>query len=159
MLFLIKKIFQCILYFREDLIFVFNYFHLKIVNTNSPNLFEKLSFESYDDNFPIKKPQIIKANLTIPVHIPVPRKVADRYNPLILPPILHDFPDNYYKFLPRFDGENNNITTEKHIQGFENYMDLFEIDEDDIKIILFALSLQNRIKSWFKNLLNASISQ
>ena len=88
----------------------------------------------------------------------MPYKVTDIYKPLILPPKLHDFPNNDYKCLPRFDGENNNITTQKHIQGFDNYLDLFEIDEDDVKIRLFALSFQNRIKSWFKNLPNASIS-
>ena len=92
------------------------------------------------------------------MHIILPCKVLDRYNPLILPHILHDFPDNYYKFLLRFDGKNNNITAKKHIQGFENYLDLFEIDEDDVRIILFYLSLQNIIKIWFKNLPNASIS-
>jgi len=157
MFFLIKKFFQCILYFIEDLRLVFSYFPLKFVSNNSPNLFEQLSYESNDDHFPIKKPQIIKTDLTIPVHIPVPYKVPDRYKPLILPPILHDFPKKYYKYLPRFDGENG-ITAQKHIQGFENYLDLFEIDEDDVKIRLFSLSLQNRIKSWFKNLPNASIS-
>ena len=54
--------------------------------------------------------------------------------------------------------KNNKITTQKHIQSFENYMDLFEIDEDDVRIRVFALSLQNRTKIWFKNLPNASIS-
>ena len=146
MFFLIKKVFQCILYFIEDLRLVFNDFPLKIVNNNSPNLFEHLSSESNDDHFPIKKPKVIKTDLTIHVHILVPNKVPDRYKPLILPPILHDFPKKYYKYLPRFDGENG-ITAQKHIQGFENYLDLFEIDEDDVKIRLFALSLQNRIKS------------
>ena len=140
MFFLIKKFFQCILYFLEDLRLIFNYFPLKIVSNNSPNLFEQISYESNDDHFPIKKPQIIKTDLTIPVHIPMPYKVPDRYKPLILPPILHDFPKKYYKYLPRFDGENG-ITAQKHIQGFENYLDLFDINEDDVKIKLFALSL------------------
>ena len=80
------------MYFIEDLRLVFNYFPLKIINNISPNLFEQLSSESNDDHFPIKKPQIIKIDLTIPVHIPVPYKVPDRYKPLILLPILHDFP-------------------------------------------------------------------
>ena len=78
MFFLIKKVFQRILYFREDIRLVFNYFPLKIVNTNSPNPFKKLSFESYDDNFPINKPKIIKTDHTIFVYIPVPCKVPDK---------------------------------------------------------------------------------
>ena len=104
MFFLIKKNFQCILYFREYLRLVLNYFPSEIVSTNSPNPFEHLSSESYDDNFLIKKPQIINTDLTIPVHILVPCKVPDRYKPLILPPILHDFPHNYHIYLPKFDG-------------------------------------------------------
>ena len=63
MFFLIKKVFQCILYFIEDLRLVFNYFPLKIVSNNFPNVFEHLSSESNDDNFPIKKLQIIKTDL------------------------------------------------------------------------------------------------
>ena len=57
-----------------------------------------------------------------------------------------------------FDGENGNITAKKHIQGFENYLDLFENDEDDVSIRIFALSLQSKVKCWFKNLPIASIS-
>jgi len=93
---------------------------LKIENLYTPYPFEQHSSESYDDHFPIKKSQIIKNDLTIPVHIPVPCKVPDRYKPLILPRTLHDFPDNYYKYLPRFDGEDGKINAQKYIQGFEN---------------------------------------
>ena len=56
MFFPIKNFFQCILYFREDLRLVLNCFPLKIVNTSSPNPFEQISYETYDDHFPIKKP-------------------------------------------------------------------------------------------------------
>ena len=31
-----------------------------------------------------------------------------RYKPLQLPPILHDFPMRYYKYLPKFDGDPKN---------------------------------------------------
>lgn len=131
---------------------------MKIVNVNSPYPFEQLSSETYDDHLPINKPQVIKNNLTIHVCILIPCKVSDSYKSLTLPPILHDFRDNYYKYLPNFDGENGNITAEKHIQVFESYLDLFEIDEDDVSIRLFSLYLQSKVKSWFKNLPIASIS-
>ena len=139
MFFLINKVFQCILYFREDFRLIFYYFPLKSVDIKSPYTFEQNSYNSYEDHFPIEKPQTIKTNLTILVHIPIPCKVPDRYKPLILPPTLHVFPNNYHKYLPRFDGEDDKITAQKHIQSFENYLDLFEIDEDDVRIRLFAL--------------------
>ena len=37
-------------------------------------------------------------------------------------------------------------------------MDLFEIDEDDVRIMIFSISLESKVKIWFKNLPIASIS-
>lgn len=90
------------------------------------------------------------------IHTPTPCKIPDRYKPLMLPHILHDFHESYYKYLPRFDGEYGNITTEIHIYIFESFLDLFEVDEDDVSIRIFALSLQGKAKEWFKNLPVAS---
>jgi hypothetical protein len=88
---------------------------------------------------------------------PVPAKVPVRYQPLDLLPILHDLPVNYINNLPRFDGENANITAEKHIQSLEDFLDLFEVEEDDVCIRMFALSLGGKVKDWFRNLPAASI--
>ena len=88
---------------------------------------------------------------------PVPAKIPDKYKPLDLPPILHDLPANYTNNLPRFDGENVNITAEKHIQRFEDFLDLYEVEDDDVCIRMFSLSLQGKVKNWFRNLPSASI--
>jgi hypothetical protein len=88
---------------------------------------------------------------------PVLAKVPDRYKPLDLPPILHDLPVNYINNLPRFDGENEKITAEKHIQNLEDFLDLYEVEDDDVYIRMFALSLGGKVKDWFKNLPAASI--
>jgi hypothetical protein len=88
---------------------------------------------------------------------PVLAKVPDRYKPLDLPPILHDLPVNYINNLPRFDGENEKITAEKHIQNLEDFLDLYEVEDDDVCIRMFALSLGGKVKDWFKNLPAASI--
>ena len=55
-----------------------------------------------------------------------------QYKPLQLPPILHDFPTKHYKYLPKFDGESKDFTAEKHLQTFEYFSDLFEIEHDDV---------------------------
>jgi hypothetical protein len=88
---------------------------------------------------------------------PVLAQVPDRYKPLELPPILHDLPVNYINNLPRFDGENEKITAEKHVQNLEDFLDLYEVEDDDVYIRMFALSLGGRVKDWFKNLPAASI--
>jgi hypothetical protein len=88
---------------------------------------------------------------------PISAKIPDRYKPLDLPPIIHDFPANYNNKMPRFDGENVNITAEKHIQRFEDFLELYEVEYDDVYIRMFALSLQGKVKKWFKNLPAASI--
>ena len=75
-----------------------------------------------------------------------------RYKPLELPPFLHDFPAKYYKYLPKFDGEFENLTAEKHVQAFEYFSDLFEIEHDNVCMHTFALSLQGDAKVWFKHL-------
>ena len=93
-----------------------------------------------------------------PALLPIPIKFPDRYKPLVLPPILHDLPANFINNLPRFDGENSNITTKNHIQNLGDFLDLFEVGEDDVHIRNFSLSLQGKVKSWFKDLPTASIS-
>jgi hypothetical protein len=82
---------------------------------------------------------------------PIPVKIPSRYKPLYLPPILHDLPINYTNNMPRFDGENV-VTTKKHIQSLEDFLDLFEVEDDDVYIRMFFLLLQGKFKDWFKNL-------
>ena len=89
--------------------------------------------------------------------LPIPTKLSERYKPLIFPPILQALPANLANKLPRFDGEDSKVTAEEHIQNLENLLDLFEIEEDDVHIRMFALSLQGKNKSWFKDLPAASI--
>ena len=88
---------------------------------------------------------------------PIPEKIPNRYKPLDLPYILHDLPVNYNNNLHRFDGENANITVEKHIHRFEDFLDLYEVEDDDVYIKMFSLSLQGKVKNWFKNLPATSI--
>jgi hypothetical protein len=114
--------------------------------------------ETHVDQIQPEEPQEIKSSFTSHVHTPTLVNIPDRYKPLILPPILHYFLVNYYKYIPRFDGEYGNIIAEKHIQGFENFLDLFEVEENDVCIRCFSLSLHDIDKEWFKSLSVASIS-
>ena len=132
--------------------FIFNYFFPS--HDPDPDHTTKI----YEEHVQPDEPQEVKPSVTTIVHTPTPIKNQDIYKPLVLPPILHDFPANYFHYIPRFDGEYGYITTEKHIQGFENYLDLFEVEKSDVSIRIFALSLQSRAKKWYKDLPVASIS-
>ena len=157
----VKKDLRSILYLRKDLRLACDSFPWKIVNTKYLHAFDldlDPSSRSYDDHLQTDEPQETKTDSIAFVYTPTPCKIPDRYKPLILPPISHAFPKNHYLYLPRFDGECDNITAERHVLNFESFLDLFEVDEEDVSIRLFPLSLQGKVKSWFKTLPNASIS-
>jgi hypothetical protein len=88
----------------------------------------------------------------------VPSKIQERYSPLKLPSILHEFPLKHYKYLPRFDGELDGHSTVKHIQIFENFIDIFEIEHDDVSMRAFSQSLQGDAKALFIHFHPQSIS-
>jgi len=106
----------------------YDYFPLKITNTKYLHAFDldqDPSLESYGDRLQTDEPQEIKNNSTSFAYTPIPCKIPDRYKPLILPPISHAFPKNHYLYLPRFDGECDNITAERHVLNFESFLGLF----------------------------------
>lgn len=113
-------------YEKYDQIFYSAY--LKTVNTEFPFDFDQaqdLLPKNYTYPFQDNEPQEIKTDPIAFVHTPTPCKIIDIYKPLILPHILCAFPENYYKYLPRFDGEYGIITDEKQIQSFEIFLNLF----------------------------------
>jgi hypothetical protein len=51
-----------------------------------------------------------------------------------------------------FDGEPDATTTEKHIKGFNHFIDFFDIHHDDVCMRAFSQSLKGDTKQWFKHL-------
>ena len=51
----------------------------------------------------------------------------------------------HYKYLPKFDGESKDFTAEKHLEAFEYFYDLFEIEHDDFFMRNFSQFLQGRM--------------
>jgi len=157
MFFLFHKILLCILYFKDDFMSDFYEFPLKNFVEKPPCTLEQQPSNAVEDHHTAKEEPKIVPSLPIPIHTLVPRKVPERYKPLILPLVLNPLPANHPEYLPRFDGENG-ITAQKHIQAFEDYHNIYEVEDEDVSLRLFSLSLQGEVRTWFKALPEASIS-
>jgi hypothetical protein len=134
---------------------------LKVVHAyphSITNFDKKNSSGLCDDHDQVDEPHEAKADISPPVLAPMSSKTQHRYTPLKLPQVLHDFPPKYYEYLHVFDGEIDGISAEKHIQGFEHFVDLFEIDHDDVCMRVFSQSLKGDTKDWFKHLYPETIS-
>ena len=66
--------------------------------------------------------------------------MAVKFAPLAFPIVLHDLPLNYSHKISLYDGEII-FTTRQHMDRFEDFIDLEEVDHDDANMRLFARSL------------------
>jgi hypothetical protein len=82
--------------------------------------------------------------------------MATIFSPLSLPDQLHDFPQNYNQRIKLYDVEGN-ASSQKHLDWFNDFFDLEEVDHEDKKMRLFVQSLLGEVRKWFKALQVASI--
>jgi hypothetical protein len=61
----------------------------------------------------------------------------NRYKPLKLPSILHDLPPKIFKYLPKFNGEDD-VSAEKHMVAFEHFTDCLDIQHEDVFMRMFT---------------------
>ena len=101
-------------------------------------------------------PKLILHLFLMILFLPMSQTGIDHF---IIPHVLHDFPTKHYKYLPIFDGESKNLTTEKYIQSFEHLLDLFETEYDDVCKRDIYQPLRGDVKEWFKYLQTKSIGK
>ena len=75
--------------------------------------------------------------------------VVARFAPLNLPLVLHDLPMNYAQRIALYDGEGN-VSARYHVDKFDDFIDLEEVDDEDVKMWLFAQSFYGEAKKWYK---------
>ena len=63
--------------------------------------------------------------------------VVARFPPLALPAVLHDLPLSYAQRISLYDGERN-VIAKYHVGKFNDFIDLEEVDYEDVKMRLFA---------------------
>ena len=61
-----------------------------------------------------------------------------------------------WNFLKWYDGEGS-VTTKYHVGKFDDFIDLEEVDYEDVKMRLFAKNLSGEAKKWYKDLPPGSI--
>lgn len=54
----------------------------------------------------------------------------------------HDYPDDYCKSLPKFNGTNA-ISAEEHVEVFEVSINNIKVEHEDLKMKLFVQSLES----------------
>jgi hypothetical protein len=119
-------------------------------------LFEKTLFRSKSKTsldeivFDQKRFQALVSN-NIPQIPNPPRSMAARLSPLILPAQLHDLPQNYNQRIKLYDAEEN-VSAQKHLDWFNDFVNLEEVDYVDMKMRLFMQSFAGEVRKWFKSL-------
>lgn len=85
------------------------------------------------------------------------RFLLNKYSPLDLPQTLSVMPQDYLKFFPRFNGEDEN-TAQRHIETFCAFVENLNVEQLDVVLRLFVQSLNGEARKWFRSLTNASIT-
>ena len=62
---------------------------------------------------------------------------AARFAPLALPLFLHNLPMNDAQRSALYDGEWN-VSVRYHVDKFDKFIDLEEVEDEDVKMRLFA---------------------
>jgi len=87
---------------------------------------------------------------------PLIMAVPTRYAPLALPIVLHDLPSKYAARIPTWGGDED-ITAEEDVDRFNDFVDREEVDDEDVKLRLFAQTFIGEVRKWFKALTAGSI--
>ena len=106
---LVKTVFHCSLHSKQNHEFTHVYPSLRTKSISSSCTFyfdQDPSFEPNDIKDNPCEPDENKVDNTSVPHSPVSSNIPNRYRPLHLPHVLHDFPTKHYKYLPKFDGES-----------------------------------------------------
>ena len=77
--------------------------------------------------------------------------MAAWYAPLVLPQPLVPLPNYYQSKIPNFTAKEF-TTAQHHVDRMEDSFDYMEIDDDTVKMRIFAQSLGGDVKKWFKSL-------
>lgn len=93
----------------------------------------------------------------IPVFPVVPVNMANRYAPLQLPANSIALPQDYQSKITHFDSTGP-FTTLQHMKKMQDYFEIYEIDDDSIRMRIFVQSLTSDVRTSFRSLAANSIT-
>ena len=79
-----------------------------------------------------------------------------RYTPLIFLTQLNDLPQGYSQRIRTY-GVEGDISSQQHLDRFNYFCDLEEVDYEDAKMRLFSQCFYAEVKKWFRDLPVGSI--
>jgi hypothetical protein len=82
---------------------------------------------------------------------PLIAAMATKFNPLVLPSQLHDLPQDYNLRIKLYDVEGN-ISAHKHLNWFNDFIDLEEVDFENVNMRLFTQSFSGEVSKWLRAL-------
>ena len=82
--------------------------------------------------------------------------MATIFSLLILSALLHDLPHEYNLRIKLYDTEGD-VSSQKHLDWFNDFIDLEEVDYSDVKMRLFTQSHAVDVRKWFRALALGSI--
>jgi hypothetical protein len=87
---------------------------------------------------------------------PLAATMESIFDPPVLPAQLHDLPWEYNLRIKLYDVEGS-VLAQKHLDWFNDFINLEEVDFADVKMRLFAQSLAGEVRKWFRSLPTTSI--
>ena len=76
--------------------------------------------------------------------------MATKYAPLVLPTQLHDLLQNYVQIIKHYYVDEN-LTAQQNLDWFNDFIDLEEVDDVDVKVRLFAKKNCGEFKKWLRS--------
>jgi hypothetical protein len=77
--------------------------------------------------------------------------MASRFTPLVILAQLHDIPKGYPQRIRTY-GVEGDISAQQHLDRFNDFCDLEEVDFEDAKMRIFFQSFYGEVKKWFRGL-------
>ena len=94
---------------------------------------------------------------TAPVVTYIPVNMENRYAPLNLLANPEAMPQDYEIKITPFDGTGS-YTTHQHAKKMTDYFEIYEVDDDDVRMRIFVQSLTGDVRTWFRALPANSIN-